>query len=508
MPETTRPTVLITGSSGFLGQAIAHGLVTRYRVTGLDVKAPKEPIEDLDCFEIDLTSDQSIANALAEVRRVAGDKIASVIHLAAYYDTTGEDNRKYDQVTVQGTRRLLDQLKAFETEQFVFSSTMLVHAPSPEKGVKINEDSPLDPSWAYPRSKVETEALIHERRGAIKTVILRFAGVYDEDCRAAFVAQQIARIYERLPTAYLFTGDITHGQPYLHRDDLVDAVVRMVDRRAALPDETVLLIGEEETPSYQQMQLHIGELVHGERWRTLTLPKGVTKLGSWVQNEVLDEETDIQPWMIENSDDHYELDISRARKLLGWSPHHSLIKTLPEMIRRLKADPTDWYKKNKLDPYTVAASRPELDQAQERLRGPLERSIAEVDVGIDRHRARTLWAPLLAAAFGLWLIASPFFCGLFDSPLGAPVPPALGHAIAAPEVRNAWLGISEIASGLLIVVVALAGMRRQWMQWITATIEKRIPQRFDMAQLVGGKIARHEQADEGQRDDRQALRER
>lgn len=50
MPEMTRLTVLITGSSGFLGQAIAHGLVTRYRVIGLDVKAPKEPIEGVDCL--------------------------------------------------------------------------------------------------------------------------------------------------------------------------------------------------------------------------------------------------------------------------------------------------------------------------------------------------------------------------------------------------------------------------------------------------------------------------
>jgi nucleoside-diphosphate-sugar epimerase len=80
---------------------------------------------------------------------------------------------------------------------------------------------------------------------------------------AAFIAQQIARIFERRPTAYLFAGDITHGQPYLHRDDLVDAVVRAVDRRAELPDETVLLIGEEETPSYQEMQQRIGDLVHG-----------------------------------------------------------------------------------------------------------------------------------------------------------------------------------------------------------------------------------------------------
>ena len=151
MARASPPTVLITGSSGFLGQAIARGLVGRYRVIGLDVMQPRVPLEGVDTLEIDLTSDESVSNTMEQVRRLAGDRIASVIHLAAYYDTTGEDNPKYDQVTVQGTRRLLNQLHAFKTEQFVFSSTMLVHAPSPEKGVKINEDSPLDPPWAYPR---------------------------------------------------------------------------------------------------------------------------------------------------------------------------------------------------------------------------------------------------------------------------------------------------------------------------------------------------------------------
>jgi nucleoside-diphosphate-sugar epimerase/uncharacterized membrane protein len=471
MAQVSRPTVLITGSTGFLGEAIARGLLGRYRVIGLDLSQPKKPIEGVETIELDMTSDDSVAKAMAEVRRRIGDRIASVIHLAAYYDVTGKENPKYDAVTVQGTRRLLDILKTFETEQFVFSSTLLVHAPSPHRGVTIDENSPLDPTWAYPRSKAETETLIAKRRGAIKTVVLRFAGVYDEDCRAAFIGQQIARIFERLPTAYLFAGEITHGQPYLHRDDLVDAVVRTVDRRAALPDETVLLIGEEETPSYQEMQQRIGELVHGERWRTLGLPKGVAKLGAWFQEEVLDEDVDIRAWMIDGSDDHYELDISRARKLLGWSPRHSLTQTLPEMIRRLKADPTDWYAKNKLDASAVAASKPELDQAKERLRGPLERSAEEVDAALERHRAFTLWAPLVNAALGLWLIASPFAYGLFD-PVSAPIPPALGHEIAAPQIRNAWLGMSEIVSGLLILVFALAGMPRQrmWMQWMTAAV--------------------------------------
>src|SRR5688572_30752332 len=99
MPKATHPSVLITGSNGFLGAAIARGLLNRYRVIGLDLKQPKSPIRDVKTIELDLTSDESVANALSEVRKLVGNRIASVIHLAAYYDTTGEENPKYDAVT-------------------------------------------------------------------------------------------------------------------------------------------------------------------------------------------------------------------------------------------------------------------------------------------------------------------------------------------------------------------------------------------------------------------------
>ena len=48
--------------------------------------------------------------------------------------------------------------------------------------------------------------------------------------------------------------------------------------------------------------------------------------------------------MIDLADDHYVLDISRARTILGWEPRHSLRETLPKMINALKADSPDWYK--------------------------------------------------------------------------------------------------------------------------------------------------------------------
>ncbi|MQW85628.1 NAD-dependent epimerase/dehydratase family protein [Sinorhizobium saheli] len=468
--ETDQPTILITGSSGFLGRAIADALSDSYRVIGFDVVAPKAP-DSLETIEIDLTSDDSVGAAVKALGKRCGGRLASVIHLAAYYDTTGKQNPKYDAVNVEGTRRLLAALQALETEQFIFASTLLVHAPSPEKGVRIDENAPLEPSWAYPKSKAETEEVVAKEHGKIRTVILRLAGVYDEDCRAAFIAQQIARIFERRPTAYLFSGDLGAGQPYLHKDDLVESFRRTVERRAELPDGCALLIGEEETLSYGDLQKRIGRLVHGEDWRTLVLPQGLAKSGAWLQTEVLDQDTDIRPWMIESSDDHYEIDISRARSLLGWTPRHGLGETLPEMIRRLKEDPTEWYAKNKLEPSLVAASGPEIEEAAKRLDRPLERSDEEVETAVERHRLRTLWAPLSNVALGLWLVASPVTLGLFD-PIDAPLPPALGHEIAAADVRSARLGVSEIVSGLLVAAFALLGMYRRWSwaQWITAAL--------------------------------------
>ncbi len=92
-----------------------------------------------------------------------------------------------------------------------------MQAPSPVRGARINEDDPLDPAWAYPKSKAETEAAIARHRGAIRTVTLRLAGVYDEDCRAAFIAQQIARIFERLRPPICFSGDLDAASPICTR---------------------------------------------------------------------------------------------------------------------------------------------------------------------------------------------------------------------------------------------------------------------------------------------------
>ena len=98
-----------------------------------------------------------------------------------------------------------------------------MHAPC-EVGQKINEDSPIDAKWDYPRSKVRTEEMIAKERGSIPTVILRIAGCYDDHCRSIPISNQIQRIYEKQFGYQLYPGDIHHGSVFLHFDDLIHAI--------------------------------------------------------------------------------------------------------------------------------------------------------------------------------------------------------------------------------------------------------------------------------------------
>lgn len=348
--DPNKAPVIVTGSSGMIGSPLCTLLGGAYNVVGFDRAGPPYPPIEVECVSVDLTDEGRIRRALERVRYAYGPRLASVIHLAAYYDFSGEPSPLYDEITVRGTQRLLRALHRmeFQVEQFIFSSTMLLHAPS-VPGERISEDSPVAPKWDYPRSKAETERVILSERGAIPSVMLRIAGVYDDGCHSIPLAHQIQRIYERRLTGRVYPGDVSRGQAFVHLDDTLDAIRRVVEKRHALPAETALLIGEPDTLSYDELQRAFARLIHDEEWETRQIPKAVAKTGAWVlDNMPLVEEPFIKPWMVDLADDHYALDISRARRTLGWEPKHSLLQTLPKMVAALKRDPVAWYREHEL----------------------------------------------------------------------------------------------------------------------------------------------------------------
>jgi nucleoside-diphosphate-sugar epimerase/uncharacterized membrane protein len=411
MIEKGLGTLIITGSSGRIGSSFIDRIGESFIEMGFDREGPPHPPPDTEyVINCDLSSDYSVWAALDKVRRLGHKRITSVIHLAAYYSFSGEPSPLYEQVTVRGTERLLHGLRDFEVEQFIFSSTMLVHAPC-EPGERINEEWPLMPKWDYPKSKVTTEQLIVRERGDVPVVLLRIAGVYDDRCHSIPITHQIKRIYEQRFIGHIYSGDITHGAAFLHMDDMVEALVLAVKHRKDLPQVTTLLIGEPDTLSYDELQRIISRRLHGKEWKTYRIPKPVAKLGAWLQNLLPGAAPFIKPWMIDLSDDHYALDISRARTLLGWKPRHSLRETLPNILTELQSDPVGWYWENDLRVKTVS-------------NGPS-------------------WPHVANMFLGLWLIGTA---------------PALGTSASA----LLW---SDFASGAAIILFSALAVRHVWAAW-------------------------------------------
>jgi len=355
MQNTGKPVILVTGSEGLIGDAIVNWEYEKYEIASFDIARPHKRPDIQDFINCDMTSDESVASALRTLRERHGNKLASVVHLAAYYDFSGKPSRLYNDLTVEGTRRLIRGLQQFEVEQFIFSSTHIVMAPS-ERGEPITESSPIGAEWDYPKSKLAAEKVIREERGSIPAVILRIGGVYNEDGHTVPIAQQIARIHEKQFESYFFPGDPSAGQAFVHLDDLVDLVHRVIERRKQLSPYEVFLVAEPDMVSYDDLQDIIGEEIHGKEWPTIRIPKIVAKMGAWAQEKLSGEdEAFIKPWMIDLADDSYPVSPERAQKLLGWQPRHRLRDTVPEMVRRLRQDPARWYQTNRIPlPETVS----------------------------------------------------------------------------------------------------------------------------------------------------------
>ena len=398
-------------------------------------------------FKVDFTSDDSVELAFRKFRDAFGPQIASVIHCVAYFDFTGEENPLYHAVNVEGTRRLLRTLQEFEVEQFVYSSTMLVHAPC-RPGERIDERSPIDPRWVYPKSKAAAEDVIRAEHGPIPYVLLRLAGVYDDHAMVPTMAQQIARIYERNFQSRFYAGSTLVGQAMLHRADMLDAFRRTVDRRGALPREAEILIGERDAVGYEALQDEFGRLLHGEdNWPTLRVPKTIAAAGAWAQAalepvipDIVDggEAPFIKPFMVDMADDHYALDIRRARELLEWEPRHRFKDELPRLITALQEDPAGWYRTNGITAPAWISDASSLGMNPETLQ------TRHVETIKSEHRANR-WAHFINMGLGTWLVTQPLLIGIQE-----------------PLLR--W---SEMILGSALIVFAAAALssKAPWARW-------------------------------------------
>jgi len=165
--------ILITGSSGHIGSAVAARLAQEARIVGLDRR--HGPFTT----HVGEIEDDELVRHL-----VRGTDV--VVHTAALHvpDLGKATAQQFRRVNVEATRGLIDAALAAGVARFVLLSTTSVYGCSSRTGPPatwVDESLPPKPEDDYDRTKLEAETLCRDVADArITTVILRLARCFPE----------------------------------------------------------------------------------------------------------------------------------------------------------------------------------------------------------------------------------------------------------------------------------------------------------------------------------------
>ncbi len=340
-PLKEKGVILIVDGNNPTGHKLIRELDGLFYVVGLAVE--ELPVAaPADLIKMDTASTESVKQALEQVRIRYGGQIASVIHLASI----GQSDFPSENPIAAGVERLLDALQGFKVEQFIFSSTYLMYKSVPA-GTKITEESPLEPSGNFGQTLAEAEATIRQKHGPIPLTVLRIAELYSDEGSSPQVIHLAQQIYERKVINEFNSKSLFKEYTYVHVDDLVNALVKVVGRRKRLPPELVLNIGENSAVSFEELYQDMIKLLAVDE----------SKIFAGIEATVQKEEetrSKYQQSFIQASlagrKEAYVLDSSKAKLIVGWEPKHALLQTLPVMLNTLRWNPLYWYQKNKLNP--------------------------------------------------------------------------------------------------------------------------------------------------------------
>jgi nucleoside-diphosphate-sugar epimerase len=210
--------ILLTGSSGFLGRAIAERLIAAgQQVIGLD------PAKPLDSVVRHVTDDLSDIGRLREL--LSGEGITHIIHAGGVSGpmVMSDHPDHVIAINVAGTLNLLRAALDTKTKTFVFCSSVSAIGEFYERE-PIADDHPLRPTNTYGCSKAAVDMVLRGlwRRVPLDLCSLRFTGIYGPGRRTQFVIDDIVDAALR---GHSVRVPAATDWPYIYVDDAADAAI-------------------------------------------------------------------------------------------------------------------------------------------------------------------------------------------------------------------------------------------------------------------------------------------
>ncbi|MEP7795980.1 NAD-dependent epimerase/dehydratase family protein [Sanguibacter sp. 25GB23B1] len=320
--------VLVTGASGLLGSAVAAGL----RDAGHDVRTFQRRPSGVDGVEDVLGSVTEPADV---ARAVAG--VDAAVHLAAKVSFAGAP-ADFERVNVEGTRTLVEALRAGGVERLVFvSSPSVAHAGSSIVG---DDASPADPEHArgdYARTKAQAELLAL----AADSPELRVVAVRPHIVWGPGDTQLVERVVERARAGRLPLLD--HGAALIdstYIDNAASAIVAALHRVDAVHGNAYVITNGEPRPVAELLAGICGAAgVRAPAWR---VPAGLARAaGSAIEAAWRvrpgEDEPPMTRFLAEQLSTAHWFDQRRTRADLEWEPDVSVdegLRRLAEHYRR------------------------------------------------------------------------------------------------------------------------------------------------------------------------------
>jgi len=264
------------------------------------------PGQEANFVQKQLSGDESYSDCL--------QNIDVVVHAAArahiMKDEVADPLAEYRRVNVDGTLHLARQAAAGGIERFIFISSVKVNGEQTFPGQPFTADDTPSPEDAYGISKWEAEQGLQKiaKESGMEVVVIRPPLVYGPQVKGNF-ASMIKLVKKGLP---LPLGSIHNQRSLVALDNLVDLIITCIHHPAAA--NQVFLAGDGQDLSTTELLRGVAKAA-GKPSRLIPIPSSLLMFAA----TLLGKKAVAQRLL-----GSLQVDISKARDLLGWEPPFSV----------------------------------------------------------------------------------------------------------------------------------------------------------------------------------------
>lgn len=309
--------ILLTGASGFVGNALTKELLEK----GASVRIAARTRLDIPGAELVIVPSIDGQSAWSKHLR----NIDTVIHCAGrahvMNDLFADPLPEYRRINVGGTMNLARQAAAAGVRRFIFLSSVKVNGEQTLKGQPFTElDVPM-PQNPYAISKFETEQALMELADQtdMEVVIIRPTLVYGAGVKANFFTM-LKMVKLGMPLPF---GSIENKRSFIYLENLNSLIERCIDHPKAA--NQIFLASDGYDLSTTELLRYCANAM-GVSVYLLPIPESWCILSATVLG---------QGESIQRLCGTLQVDIGKAKTLLGWKPPISVQVGLQRTVENL-----------------------------------------------------------------------------------------------------------------------------------------------------------------------------